>query len=113
MNTTIVEIVGFKDSECCPFPCDENRTCGLTACLPSNLLLPATEALRAKLREEFPEGVTVTLTLLDDGVPDYILNIYESMHPAIPMILINKELLPLGRISYKPISEAIKKLRSA
>ena len=27
-GTVLVEIVGLKNAECCPFPCDENRTCG-------------------------------------------------------------------------------------
>ncbi|MFH0968025.1 MAG: hypothetical protein V1862_10120 [Methanobacteriota archaeon] len=108
MNSVTIEVVGYQDSECSPFPCDEERTCGLSSCLPSGRLIPATEALRAKLKDEFSDQVTVELTLLDSGVPDYIREIYEADHPAIPMILINKRLLPLGRISWQQIHDAIK-----
>lgn len=102
--------MGYSDSECSPFPCDDDRSCGLSACKPSNGLIPATEALRAKLKEEFPDvDITVQITLLDDSVPDYIRDIYEAEHPAIPMILINKKLFPIGRISLPQIGDAIRK----
>ncbi|PKL59947.1 MAG: hypothetical protein CVV33_05220 [Methanomicrobiales archaeon HGW-Methanomicrobiales-4] len=108
MNTVTVEVVGYQDSECSPFPCDEDRSCGLSACLPTGRLVPATEALRAKLKEEFSDQIIVEITLLDKGVPEYIREIYESEHPAIPMILINKKLIPLGRISWQQIRDAVK-----
>jgi hypothetical protein len=104
-----IEVVGYKHSECSPFPCDQDRSCGLEACSPSNHLLPAVEALREKIREEFGDQVDVHLVLLDSGVPDYIRTIYEEQHPAIPMILINRELVPVGRISYGPIRDAVLK----
>ena len=107
MNVVTVEVVGYKDSECSPFPCDEDRTCGLSACSPSNQLIRAVEALRVKLKEEFSDTVTVQLTLLDDGVPAYIRELYEAEHPAIPMILINKKLLPVGRISWQHIRDGV------
>jgi hypothetical protein len=110
VNTVTIEVVGYQDSECSPFPCDEDRTCGLFACVPSGKLVPATEALRAKLKEEFQDQVTVQITLLDDGVPDYIRKIYEIDHPAIPMIIINKKILPLGRVSWQHIHDAVKKI---
>lgn len=110
MKSVTVEVVGYSDSECSPFPCDDDRSCGLSACKPSNGLIPATEALRAKLKEEFPDvDITVQITLLDDSVPDYIRDIYEAEHPAIPMILINKKLFPIGRISLPQIGDAIRK----
>ncbi|PWR74121.1 hypothetical protein [Methanospirillum lacunae] len=109
MKSVTVEVVGYRDSECSPFPCDEERSCGLSACKPSNGLIPATEALRAKLKEDFPDfDITVQITLLDDNVPDYIREIYEAEHPAIPMILINKRLFPIGRISLPQIGDAIR-----
>jgi hypothetical protein len=78
------------------------------------MLIPATEALRAKLKEEFQgDEIAIQLTLLDDGVPDYIKEIYEAEHPAIPMILINKRLLPIGRISLPRISEGIREALSS
>lgn len=114
MKSVTVEVVGYRNSECSPFPCDEDRSCGLSACKPSNGLIPATEALRAKLKEEFPEDeIIVQLTLLDDGVPDYIREIYEAEHPAIPMILINRQLFPIGRISLPQIRDAINQVLSS
>jgi hypothetical protein len=110
VSAVTIEIIGYRNSECSPFPCDDDRTCGLIACMPSNQLISATEALRTKLKEEFAEDVTVTLTLLDDEVPDYIREIYEEKHPAIPMILINRTLIPLGRIAYTPIRDAVYKV---
>jgi len=102
-----LEIVGYSDSECSPFPCDENRTCGLSSCAPSGSLVEAFEALKSKVLKEFGEGVTLKLTLLDDGVPDYIREIYERDHPAIPMILLQGKVIPVGRISWEPIRDAI------
>lgn len=110
MNPVSIEIVGYKDSECSPFPCDEERSCGLTACLPSNSLIQATEALRLKLKEEFHDHVQVTLILLDEGVPENIRLLYEEHHPVIPIILINGTFAPIGRISYKPIRDAVQKV---
>lgn len=112
MSTVIVEIVGYQDSECSPFPCDDDRTCELSICKPSNKLVNATEALRVRLKEEISEDITVTLTLLDNGVPDYIRKIYEEKHPAIPMILINGGLLPVGRISWPHIRDAVQQVLS-
>ena len=106
-NGIIVEIAGYKEMECSPFPCDQDRTCMLSACAPSGKLLPAVEALREQIRKEFREEVIVKLTLLDEEVPDHIRIIYESEHPAIPMILINGRIIPLGRISWPQIRDAI------
>ena len=80
--------------------------------MPSGRLIPATEALRIMLKEEFGDQVIVEITLLDEGVPDYIREIYEAEHPAIPMILVNKKLLPIGRISWPHIRDAVKKILS-
>ncbi len=110
MNAITVEVIGYQDSECSPFPCDDDRTCELSACKPSNKLVNATEALRNKIKEEFSQEIQVTLTLLDSGVPEYIRKIYEEKHPAIPMILINGELLPVGRISWSHIRDAVRRV---
>jgi len=104
-----LEIVGYSDSECSPFPCDENRTCGLVSCAPSASLVKAYEALKNEVEKEFGECVIMKLTLLDDGVPDAIRDIYEREHPAIPMILIQGKVIPVGRISWSPIKEALMK----
>jgi hypothetical protein len=71
------------------------------------MLVPATEALRMRLKEEFQDRVSVILTLLDEGVPDTIRTLYEVHHPAIPIILINGQFVPIGRISYSHIRDAV------
>ncbi|MDR2856095.1 MAG: hypothetical protein LBV40_08115 [Methanomicrobiales archaeon] len=96
-ENVILEIVGYKNMECSPFPCDSDRSCGLYDCAPTNALLPAVDALKKELHAEFGDAVKVTLTLLDDGVPDYIKNIYERDHPALPMILVQG--VPIDRKS--------------
>jgi hypothetical protein len=105
--TITLEIVGYADSECSPFPCDETRTCGLTSCAPSGSLVEAVEAVKKEIKREFADQVIVKLTLLDESVPDYIREIYEREHPAIPMILVEGKVIPIGRISWIPIREAI------
>ena len=103
-----LEIVGYENMECSPFPCDADRSCGLDECAPTNALLPAVDALKKELQSEFGDAVEVTLTLLDDGVPEYIKNIYEREHPALPMILVQGTPIPVGRISCTPIVQAIR-----
>lgn len=108
MKTSVtLEIVGYSDSECSPFPCDENRTCDLSSCAPSASLVKAYEALKDKVQKEFGECVIMKLTLLDDGVPDAIKEIYENENPAIPMILLQGKIIPVGRISWVPIRDSI------
>ena len=106
----ILEIVGYKDMECSPFPCDADRSCGLFDCEPTNALLPAVKALKKELEAEFGDAIEVTLTLLDESVPDYVKNIYEKDHPALPMILLQGTLIPVGRISLPPIAQAVREL---
>jgi len=104
----MIEIIGYSDMECSPFPCDENRSCGLNECAPTNALLPAVESLKKELITEFGESVKLTVTLIDNSIPDYIKGIYEREHPALPMILIQGKLVPIGRISLDPIVQAIR-----
>ncbi len=85
-GTVLVEIVGLKDSECCPFPCDENRTCGLSDCYPTGKLTAAFDALAAELKKEYGDRVDLKLTLVDDGVPDYVKKIIETDYPPLPMV---------------------------
>jgi len=106
-TSVTLEIVGYSDSECSPFPCDENRTCDLSSCAPSASLVKAYEALKDKVQKEFGECVIMKLTLLDDGVPDAIKEIYEKENPAIPMILLQGKIIPVGRISWVPIRDSI------
>lgn len=102
-----LEIVGYKDSECSPFPCDEDRSCGLSSCAPTGELTTAFSALMEEVLKEFGSQVTMKLTLLDENVPDYIKDLYETHHPAIPMILINGKISPIGRINWPKIRDAI------
>ena len=102
-----LEIVGYKDSECSPFPCDEDRTCGLSSCAPTGILTTAYSALMEEVLKEFGSQVSLKLTLLDENIPDYIRELYEKHHPAIPMVLINGKISPIGRISWPVIRDAI------
>jgi hypothetical protein len=106
-DTILVEIVGLESSECSPFPCDGNRTCGLSACYPSGRLVQAFDALKARLNETYGSRVEVKLTLIDDGVPDHIRAILEREYPPIPMVLMNGKLTRIGRIVSDRISNEI------
>ncbi|MFA4824621.1 MAG: hypothetical protein WC593_05620 [Methanoregula sp.] len=106
-GTIIVEIIGLKDSECCPFPCDENRTCGLSDCYPTGKLIAAFDALAAALRKEYGDRVDLKLTLLDDHVPDYVKNLIETEYPPLPMVLVNGKLTRIGRIVLGRIKKEI------
>jgi hypothetical protein len=105
-----IEIVGYSTSECGPFPCDGERTCGLSACFPTGKFLNAAESLREYLAGIYGGQVTVTVTLLDDGVPDRIRVIIESRHPPVPMILVNGRVTSIGRISATRILREIEPL---
>jgi hypothetical protein len=91
----IVEIIGFSEAECGPFPCDPDRTCGLEECYPSGSFIRAVEALRHALAGRYGDRVVVTLTLLDEGVPDRVKAIIERSHP------------PIGRISWTRIMKEV------
>ena len=69
-GTVHVEIVGLKTSECSPFPCDENRTCGLSGCYPSGKLDDACKELEKVLKAAYGDRVDLKLTLIDDGTPE-------------------------------------------
>ncbi|ACL15876.1 hypothetical protein [Methanosphaerula palustris] len=102
-----IEIIGLKNASCSPFPCDDERTCGLTACHPSGKLLPAVDALRQAVENEYGEKVTLSLVLIDDQVPDYVGTILRDQYPPIPFVLIDRELVPMGRISLEQIKKEI------
>ena len=108
-GTVIVEIVGLKTSECSPFPCDENRTCGLTGCYLSGKLVDAFAELRRVLEKVYGGRVEARLTLIDDGTPDYIAEIIERERPPIPMVLINGRVTRIGRIALDRIKKEIEK----
>ena len=105
----LVEIVGLKNAECCPFPCDENRTCGLSGCYPSGKLDVSFEELKRVLKNEYSDRAELKLTLIDNGAPDYIRSIIETEYPPLPMILINGRITRIGRISLDRIKKEIEK----
>jgi hypothetical protein len=108
-GTVTVEIVGLKTSECSPFPCDENRTCGLTGCYLSGKLVDAFSELKKVLEKFYGDRVDVRLTLIDGGAPDHIRAIIERDYPPIPMVLVNGRLTRIGRISLDRIKKEIEK----
>lgn len=103
-----VEVIGFKASPCGPFPCNEDRTCGLEECYPSGEFIPACTSLKHALEKEFGDQVEFTVTLLDNGVPDHVKKIVERYHPPIPLVLVNGEVTPLGRISLTHLRQRVK-----
>lgn len=102
-----IEIIGLKDSECCPFPCDENRTCGLSDCYPTGKLTAAFDALAAELKKEYGDRVELKLTLVDGGVPDYVKKIVETDFPPLPIVMVNGKLTRIGRIVLDRIKKEI------
>lgn len=111
MNGIIeIEIAGFSDSSCGPFPCDGDRSCELEKCAPSENLVAAFDALSERLQYIYGDKVSMRLTLFDEGIPDHILQIIEEKHPPVPIVIINGNSTPIGRISLPQIQEEIEKL---
>jgi hypothetical protein len=108
-GTVTVEIVGLKTSECSPFPCDEDRTCGLSECYLSGKLDDAFRELENVLKAAYGARVNLKLTLIDDGAPDHIRTIIERDYPPIPMVLVNGRLTRIGRISLDRIKKEIER----
>ena len=108
-GTVLIEIVGLKNAECCPFPCDENRTCGLSGCFPTGKLTSAFEELKQVLGKEYGNRFEIKLTLIDDETPDYIRTIIETEYPPLPMVLVNGRITRIGRISLDRIKKEIEK----
>jgi hypothetical protein len=108
-GTVHVEIIGLKTSECSPFPCDENRTCGLSGCYLSGKLNDACRELEKVLRAAYGTRVDLKLTLIDEGAPDHIRTIIERDYPPIPMVLVNGRITRIGRISLDRIKNEIEK----
>jgi hypothetical protein len=108
-DPVIIEIIGFKNAECSPFPCNEERTCGLSECYPTNKLTSAFGALETALKARYGGRVALTLTLLDSGVPERIRTIIEQHRPALPAVIINGKVTPIGRIALERIVKEIEK----
>jgi hypothetical protein len=105
-----IEIAGFENAECSPFPCIDERTCGLTDCYPTGKLTAAFEALKNELENEYGTRIVIKLTLLDNDVPAHIKTIIEKQRPALPIVLVNGRVTPVGRIALDRIKTEIKKV---
>jgi hypothetical protein len=108
-GTVLIEIAGLKNAECCPFPCDEDRTCGLSGCYPTGKLDAACDELKKVLTDEYGNTVELKLTFLDDGAPDYLQKIIETDFPPLPIILVNGRVTRIGRISLDRIKKEIER----
>jgi hypothetical protein len=108
-GTVHVEIIGLKTSECSPFPCDEDRTCGLSGCYLSGKLNDACRELENVLKAAYGDRVDLKLTLIDDGAPAHIRSIIEQDYPPIPMVLVNGRITRIGRIALDRIKQEIEK----
>jgi hypothetical protein len=108
-SPVIIEIVGLNTSECSPFPCNEDRTCGLTGCYLSGKLNDAYRELALALQKIYGDRVTMKLTLIDNGAPDYIRAIIERDFPPLPMVLVNGRVTKIGRIALDRIKAEIEK----
>jgi hypothetical protein len=104
-----VEIAGFENADCSPFPCTEERTCGLSDCHPTGKLTVAFDALKRALDQRFGNRVNLKLTLLDSGTPPLIMAIIERYHPALPIVIVNGRVTPIGRIALDRINKEIEK----
>jgi len=109
VDTILVDIVGLKNSECSPFPCDAKRSCGLSGCYPKGTLVDAFCELKKVLCEQYGDRVDCRLTLIDDGAPEYIRKILITEYPPIPMVLVNGRLTRIGRIVLGRIKDEIEK----
>ncbi|OPX71863.1 MAG: hypothetical protein A4E40_01572 [Methanoregulaceae archaeon PtaU1.Bin059] len=108
-ETILIEVVGLKDSDCSPFPCDMTRTCGLYDCHPTGKLVPAFEALRKELQEQYGPKIRMDLILIDEEIPGHIREIIATQYPPIPFIVMNKTLIPMGRISLPLMQKEVEK----
>jgi hypothetical protein len=106
-DTVMVEVIGLAGMTCSPFPCDEDRSCGLTDCSPTGDLESAFAALRDQLDKAYEGRVRCTLTLVDSGIPPHVREIIETCRPPLPIILIDRRLTRIGRISLPMIRAEI------
>ncbi|HJJ38671.1 MAG TPA: hypothetical protein O0X42_00905 [Methanocorpusculum sp.] len=107
MSQITVEVVGFTYRPCGPFPCNAERTCGLSECFEKEKLSFAFPALKKALDEKYGDKVSVELVSLDNGIPEWVKEIVMKEHPPLPIILLNKKVIPVGAVSVPKISEYI------
>ena len=108
-GTVTIEIVGLKGSECSPFPCDENRTCGLTGCYLKGKLSDAFVELERVLSQKYGKRVALKLTIIEGKAPDHIREIVERDFPPMPMVIVNGRVTKIGRITLDRIKAEIEK----
>jgi hypothetical protein len=107
MTPISVEVIGYTYRPCGPFPCDKDRSCGLVDCFEKETMVFAFPALEKALKEKYGDRVSVTLTSLDAGIPERVVEIVRVDHPPLPIILVNGKLVPVGAVSVPRISEYI------
>jgi hypothetical protein len=107
MTHITVEVVGYTYRPCGPFPCDAERSCGLSECYQKATLFFAFPALCDAFKEKYGDKVLVEQVPLDKGVPDRIKEIVRIAHPPLPIILINGKYVPVGAVSVPRISKHI------
>lgn len=105
--TVTVEVIGYTYRPCGPFPCDNDRSCGLDECYEKLTLAYAFPALEKALNAKYGDKVSVKLTSLDNEIPEYVKELVKAEHPPLPIILINGKLVPVGAVSVPKISEFI------
>ena len=69
----------------------------------------AFNALADEIQKEYGDRVAMTLTLIDDGVPPYIKKVIEEHYPPLPIVLVNGNYAPMGRISLPLLQKEIEK----
>lgn len=107
MNKICIEVIGFTYRPCGPFPCDNDRSCGLTGCFGKEKLSFAYEELQKVLLAKYGNSISLELVSLDHEIPQWVQEIIRKEHPPLPIILLNRTVLPIGAISVPKISEFI------
>ncbi|HJJ47200.1 MAG TPA: hypothetical protein O0X32_02990 [Methanocorpusculum sp.] len=107
MSQIHLEIVGYTYRPCGPFPCDKDRTCELSECYGKEKLSFAFSALKTALTEKYGDKLSIDLVSLDNEIPEWVKEIVKAEHPPLPIILINRKVVPVGAISVPKISEFI------
>lgn len=107
MSPVTVEVIGFTYRPCGPFPCDADRSCGLSECYEKEKLSFAFTALKKALLEKYGDKVEVVLVSLDAEIPEFVRDLVRAEHPPLPIILVNHKLVPVGAVSVPRISEYI------
>ncbi|MDO5845956.1 MAG: hypothetical protein Q4Q04_03425 [Methanocorpusculum sp.] len=107
MSIATVEVIGFTYRPCGPFPCDADRSCGLSECYGKEKLSFAFPALKKALAEKYGDKVEVVLVSLDAEIPESVRELVRAEHPPLPIILVNKKLVPIGAVSVPRIAEYI------